>query len=99
MKKYYSLVVSVLDEDENRIDAHEITGGNNKKEILKNRTQLKKDIKTGKYDEYADFENGETLSADIEVHNDETWELLWIEQHVDVILSGGFKYVGWRFSI
>ena len=79
MKKYYSLVVSVIDEDENRVEAHEICGNNNKKEILKARSQLKNDIKAGKYDEYADFKNGETLSADIEVHDDETYELLWIE--------------------
>ena len=79
MKKYYSLVVSVLDEDGNRVDAHEITGCNNKKEILKNRAQLKKDIKAGKYNEYASFDDGETLSADIEVHDDESYELLWIE--------------------
>lgn len=79
MKKYYSLVVSVLDEYKNRIEAHEITGGNNKKDILKHRTQLKKDIKSGKYDKYADLKNRETLSADIEVHDDESYELLWIE--------------------
>ena len=34
MKKYYSLVVSVLDKDGNRIDAHEITGSSNRNEIL-----------------------------------------------------------------
>lgn len=79
MKKFYSLVVSVLDENGDRVDAHEITAGNNKKGILKERTQLKKDIKNGKYDKYADFENSETLSADIEVHDDESYELLWIE--------------------
>lgn len=76
MKKYYSLVISVLDEYGNRVDAHEITGSNNKKDILKERTQLKKEIKNGKYDHL----NGEscTLLADIEVHNDDTWELLEI---------------------
>ena len=79
MKKFYSLVVSVLDKNGDRVDAHEITAGNNKKGILKERTQFKKDIKNGKYDKYADFENGETLSADIEVHDDESYELLWIE--------------------
>ena len=79
MKKFYSLVVSVLDKNGDRVDAHEIIAGNNKKDILKERTQLKKDIKNGKYDKYADFENGEMLSADIEVHDDESYELLWIE--------------------
>ena len=79
MKRFYSLVVSVLDKNENRVEVIEVTGSNNKKEILKNRTQLKKDIKAGKYDSYASFRNGETLSADIEVHDDENYELLWIE--------------------
>ena len=76
MKKYYSLVVSVLDSYENRVDAHEITGSNNKKEILADREKLDKDIENGKYDEFK-MENC-TLSADIEVHNDDTWELLYI---------------------
>ena len=78
-KYYYDLVVSVIDKDGNRVDAHEDFGSNNKKEVLKKRTQLKKEIKAGKYDKYADFENGETLCADIEVHDNETYSLLWIE--------------------
>lgn len=76
MKKYYSLVISILDKDENRVDAHEITGGNNKKDILKERTQLRKKIKNGIYDHLN--KNDCTLYADIEVHNDDTWELLEI---------------------
>lgn len=76
MKKYYSLVVSILDENENRVDAHEITGGNNKKDILKERTQLKKEIENGKYDHLN--EDNCTLYADIEVHDNDTWELLEI---------------------
>ena len=79
MRKYYSLVISVLDRYGNRIEAHEACSGGNKKEISKERTQLRKDIKEGKYNKYADFDNGETLAADIEVHDDKTWELLWIE--------------------
>lgn len=78
MKKYYNLVVSVLDDDENRIDAHDITGSSNKKEILIARENLDKEIEDGKY-EHLKIEGMEcTLSADIEVHNDETWELLYI---------------------
>lgn len=78
MKKYYNLVVSVLDEDEDRIDAHDITGSNNKKEILIARENLDKEIECGKY-EHLKIEGMECiLSADIEVHNDETWELLYI---------------------
>ena len=76
MKKYYSLVVSVLDGDGNRIDAHEITGCNNKKAILKDRTQLKKELKNGHYDHFKD--NDCTLEADIEVHDDDTWDLIEI---------------------
>lgn len=76
MKKYYSLVVSVLDEYENRVDAHEITGSNNKKDILKDRVQLKKEIENGKYNHLK--EDDCTLCADIEVHDDDTWELLEI---------------------
>ena len=79
MKKFYSLVVSVLDEHGNRNEAHEIYGSNSKKDIRRERTKLKKDIKSGKYNHYADIESGETLSADIEVHDDESYELLWIE--------------------
>lgn len=79
MKKYYSLVVSVFDEDENRIEAIEITGSNNKKEINKEKAQLEVAIQNGEYDEYADFDSGESLMAEIEVHDDESYELLYIE--------------------
>lgn len=78
-KKYYIAVVSVLDKYGNRIDAVEIGGSNNRREMQKVRTQLKKSIKSGKYDEYADFDKGETLMADIEVRDNKTYELLWIE--------------------
>ena len=76
MKKYYSLVVSVLDKDGNRVDAHEITGSNNKKEILADRENLDKEIETGKYNHLR--KKNCTLEADIEVHNDDTWELLYL---------------------
>lgn len=76
MKKYYSLVVSILDKDGNRVDAHEITGGNNKKDIIKARTQLKNEIKNGMYNHLN--KDDCTLYADIEVHDDDTWELLEI---------------------
>ncbi len=80
MKKYYySLVVSVIDKYENRWTSIEVTGGNNKKEIYKQRTVLKADIKAGKYDKYANRDNGEYLRADIEVHDDDGYYLLWIE--------------------
>lgn len=76
MKKYYSLVVSVLDKNENRVDAHEVTGGNNRKDILTKRERLDKEIENGKYDRFK--QENCTLIADIEVHNDDTWELLYI---------------------
>ena len=76
MKKFYSLVVSVLDENGNRVEAHEITGSNNKKEMLVAREELDKEIASGKYDDL-NIENC-TLDAEIEVHNDDTWELLYI---------------------
>lgn len=79
MKKFYSLVVSVLDEDGNRIETIEIVSSNNKKQIKSDRNQLEKRINKGEFDKYANFEDGETLSADIEVHDDESYELLWIE--------------------
>ena len=74
MKRYYSLVISVLDKDGNRVDAHEIDGGNNKKDITKERVQLKKEVKDGKYNKL--IREGCTLEADIEVHDDDTWELI-----------------------
>ena len=76
MKKYYNLVVSVLDVNGDRINSEDITGSNDKKEILADREKLDKEIASGKYDNLK-IENC-TLNADIEVHNDETWELLYI---------------------
>lgn len=76
MKKYYNLVVSVLDKDGNRVDSQDITGSNDRKEILVARENLDKEIKDGKYD-HLGVDNG-SLDADIEVHNDDTWELLYI---------------------
>ena len=76
MKKYYSLVVSVLDENGNRIETYEIAGSSNKKEILAEREELDKEIANGKYDSF-NMKNC-ALDAEIEVHNDDTWELLYI---------------------
>lgn len=77
MKKYYILIVSVVDKDGNQIDVVEVGGSYNKKEMQMARTQLKKSIRNGKYNEYADFDKGQTLHAEIEVRNDDC-ELLWI---------------------
>lgn len=76
MKKYYNLVVSVLDAKGNRVNSEDVTGSNNKKEMLAAREELDKEIASGKYN-YLKMENC-TLDADIEVHNDDTWELLYI---------------------
>lgn len=78
MKEYYFLVVSVLDKNGNREEAYEITGSYNKEKLLLERTELENEIRSGKYDKYA-LSPDNTLSADIEVHNDETNELLRIE--------------------
>lgn len=76
MKKYYNLVVSVLDTNGNRVNSQDITGSNNKIEMLAARDELDKKIASGKYDNLR-MKNC-TLDADIEVHNDDTWELLYI---------------------
>ena len=44
IKEYYSLVVSVLDEDGNRVDSEEIVGSNNVEIIRSNRKELE-DVK------------------------------------------------------
>lgn len=76
MRKYYELVVSVLDEYGNRVEAHEITGSNNKKDMLTAREELDNAIANGIYDDLN--MDGCTLDAEIEVHDDDTWELLYI---------------------
>lgn len=78
MKEYYFLVVSVIDKNGNREEAYEITGSCNKEKLLSERTELENEIRSGEYDKYI-FSPDHTLSADIEVHDDETNELLWIE--------------------
>lgn len=77
--EYYQLVISVLDEHGNRREAHEITGSDDKNHILALQEELAQEIQRGDYNDYANFDKGETLSADIEVHDDATWELLRIE--------------------
>lgn len=76
MKKYYNLVVSVLDEKGNRVNSQDIASSNDKKEMLAAREELDREIASGKYDNLR-MKNF-TLEADIEVHNDDTWELLYI---------------------
>ena len=76
MKKYYNLVVSVLDANGDRVNSQDVTGSSDKKKILVDREELDKEIVSGKYDNLK-IKNC-TLEADIEVHNDETWELLYI---------------------
>ena len=78
-KYYYSLVVSVIDKYGNRINSIDVTGCNNKKKIKTARATVKSAIKHGKYSQYADKANGERLRADIEVHDNDEYYLLWIE--------------------
>lgn len=77
--EYYCLVISVLDKYGNRIEAYEVALGSDKESIRKRQAVLANQIECGLYDSYADFSKEETLSADIEVHDDVTWELLRIE--------------------
>ena len=77
-KYYYELVVSILDKDGNRRESISITGSNNKETIIKKREKLRLEIAEGKYDKYAD-KFDEIIITDIEVRDDETNNLLWIE--------------------
>lgn len=76
MKNYYEVVVSVLDKHGNRNNVINITGSNNKYKMLKERIALLNEIERGVYDKYKT--SNTTLSADIEVRNDDTNELLYI---------------------
>lgn len=76
MKKYYNLVVSVLDANGDRVNSQDVTGSSDRREILADREELAKEIANGKYDNFK-MKNC-TLVADIEAHNDATWELLYI---------------------
>lgn len=76
MKNYYEVVVSVLDKHGNRNHVINITGSNNKYKMLKERIALLNEIEKGVYDKYKTTNT--TLSADIEVRNDDTNELLYI---------------------
>ncbi len=77
--EYYSLVISVLDKYGNRIAAYEITGSDYKERLQRAQKELSREIELGLYNYYANFDKGETLRADLEVHDDATWELLRIE--------------------
>lgn len=74
------LRLSVLDKFGNTVYVPlNVFASHRKSDVLKARSQLNMEIKNGKYDHYADAT--ETLSADIEVHDCETNELLYIEEH------------------
>lgn len=77
-KYYYELVVSILDKDGNRRESISITGSNDKDKIYEEREKLRTEIAEGKYDKYAD-KFDEIIITDIEVHDDETNDLLWLE--------------------
>lgn len=76
IKEYYSLVVSVLDEDGNRVDSEEIVGSNNVEIIRSNRKELDNEIASGKYDRLK--RDKYILISEIEVHDNDTYELLYI---------------------
>ena len=76
IKEYYSLVVAVLDEDGNRVDSEEIVGSNNVEIIRSNRKELDNEIASGKYDRLK--RDKYILISEIEVHDNDTNELLYI---------------------
>ena len=77
-KYYYELVVSILDKDGNRRESISITGSNDRDKIYEEREKLRIEIAEGKYDKYAD-KFDEIIITDIEVRDDETNDLLWLE--------------------
>lgn len=76
IKEYYSLVIAVLDEDGNRVDSEEIVGSNNVEIIRSNRKELDNEIASGKYDRLK--RDKYILISEIEVHDNDTNELLYI---------------------
>lgn len=76
IKEYYSLVVAVLDEDGNRVDSEEIVGSNNVEIIRSNRKELDNEIANGKYDRLK--KDKYILISEIEVHDNDTYELLYV---------------------
>ena len=76
IKEYYSLVVAVLDEDGNRVDSEEIVGSNNVEIIRSNIKELDNEIASGKYDRLK--KDKHILLSEIEVHDNDTNELLYI---------------------
>ncbi len=76
IKEYYSLVVAVLDEDGNRVDSEEIVGSNNVEIIRSNRKELDNEIASGKYDRLK--RDKYILISEIEVHDNDTYELLYV---------------------
>ena len=76
IKEYYSLVVAVLDKDGNRVDSEEIVGSNNVEIIRSNRKELDNEIANGKYDRLK--KDKYILISEIEVHDNDTYELLYV---------------------
>ena len=77
MKKCYSVVLSIMDEHGNRLNAYERINTTDCKAAEKARCELAQEIAGGKFD-FTPW-NKETMSADIEVHDNLTYDLLWIE--------------------
>lgn len=77
MKYCYSVVLSILDKHGNRLGAYEKINTRSRKIAEKTRAELAQEIANG---EYKNTPRGnEQLSADIEVHDDKTYSLLWLE--------------------
>jgi hypothetical protein len=78
MKKYYVPVISVYNEEKTtRIDAVQQGGNTSKKEALKDVNKLRNRITKGDFDYLK--KQGKVV-AELEIHNDATYELLEIEE-------------------
>lgn len=78
MTKYYAVVCSVFDEDGNRIESIEASGSTSLSEARRDKNELAAAIQSGEYDEYYFPEYGQSIAAEIEVHDDENYNLLEI---------------------
>lgn len=76
MKYFYSVGVSVECETQ-RIECVEILGTTRKRDAIREKKKIEKDILLGKWRELL-YNDGEFLTATIEVHDNKTFELIEI---------------------
>ena len=75
MRFFYSVGISIENEEGARIEHIEKLGTNKKNDAVKAQRALKKAIQRGAWD-HIKHNNGEKLIAAIEVHDDKTFELI-----------------------